>query len=515
MFFVPFVLLFALLQLLLFYNFYWKRRHLPPGPTPWPLLGNLLEIGSRPPGYDIFLKWRDQFGPIYTYWLGERPMVAFADFELINETIVKDGDTYTDRDFFQDFYFLVRGQNGLVHMEGKPWREHRRFLMAVFRNLGVGKNAIEQKVLSEFSAMCVNIDRAIAECHPATDMELMSNLDLCIGSIINSLLFGYQFHGQRTKEFFELKRLINEYMFTVGQPSSQFLMSWWPHLIRHLPYFSSIFNGIQRKIMRTYAFFERQIAEHQQKRMAKKENSAKNGEESLTEGAGEDYVSAFLEEIEKRRGTDNYDIKTLYAHLLDFWIAGQETTTDTLNWGIIHLIHSPRVQQKLHEELDSVIGSDRMITLADKVSLSYSNAVINEIMRIANLLPQNFARRNVHDVKVRGHLLPKGTSIVPQISCVLYDEKVFPEPRLFKPERFLEGDGTLRRVDELIPFSVGKRYCAGESLARMELFLVFVNLFNQYKITAPNHSPMPSKRQNFGLTVAPIPYKCQIEKRRK
>ena len=58
----------------------------------------------------------------------------------------------------------------------------------------------------------------------------------------------------------------------------------------------------------------------------------------------------------------------------------------------------------------------------------------------------------------------------------------------------------MKRVDELIPFSVGKRFCAGESLARTEMFLIFVNLFNQYEITAPKHSPMPSKQQNFGLS---------------
>lgn len=100
----------AIVQLLLFYNFYWKRRHFPPGPTPLPIVGNLLELGTNPPGYDIFLKWRQEFGPIYTYWVGERPMVAFTDYELINDTIVRDGDNYTDRDFFQDFYLLARGE---------------------------------------------------------------------------------------------------------------------------------------------------------------------------------------------------------------------------------------------------------------------------------------------------------------------------------------------------------------------------------------------------------------------
>jgi cytochrome P450 len=55
----------------------------------------------------------------------------------------------------------------------------------------------------------------------------------------------------------------------------------------------------------------------------------------------------------------------------------KETTTDTLNWGIIHIVHQPEVQQLLHAELDSVIGSDRLITLADRTALPYANATVN------------------------------------------------------------------------------------------------------------------------------------------
>lgn len=117
--------LFAFILLFSFYNFYWKRKDLPPGPTPWPIVGNLLEIGSKPPGeflffflnfiiffagYDVYLKWREKYGPIYTYWLGEKPVIAFCDYSLMNETLIKDGENYTDRDFFNDFYLLVRGK---------------------------------------------------------------------------------------------------------------------------------------------------------------------------------------------------------------------------------------------------------------------------------------------------------------------------------------------------------------------------------------------------------------------
>lgn len=116
---------------------------------------------------------------------------------------------------------------------------------------------------------------------------------------------------------------------------------------------------------------------------------------------------------------------------------------------------------------------------------------------MANLLPQNVPHETTRDVVIDGYTIPKGTTIIPQISCVLYDEKVsrhcgymsklwfqiFPDPKRFDPSRFLDADGHLKRVDELIPFSIGKRQCLGEGLARMELFLILANIFNQFRVS--------------------------------
>lgn len=96
----------------------------------------------------------------------------------------------------------------------------------------------------------------------------------------------------------------------------------------------------------------------------------------------------------------------------------------------------------------------------------------------------------MRDVDVHGHLLKAGTVAVPQISCVLFDERVFQEPQRFRPERFLDASGQLRKIDELCPFSVGKRVCLGESLARMELFLFVTNIFHQFRASSKSASEL-------------------------
>ncbi|KAI1709002.1 cytochrome p450 domain-containing protein [Ditylenchus destructor] len=106
-----------------------------------------------------------------------------------------------------------------------------------------------------------------------------------------------------------------------------------------------------------------------------------------------------------------------------------------------------------------------------------------EIQRVCNLLSQNLFHRTIRDVELNGYTLPKYTTVVPQISCGLLEEKIFPEPNRFNPERLLDKNGQLLKIEQLVPFSIGKRICLGESLARMKLFLFIANIFHTFKVS--------------------------------
>ena len=216
------------------------------------------------------------------------------------------------------------------------------------------------------------------------------------------------------------------------------------------------------------------------------------------------------------------------ATVLDLWIAGQETTSNTLAWLCIFLIQNPHVQKKLHAELDEFVGSDRTITLDDKSSLNYVNAVVAETQRFCNLVPVNVFHRTTKDTEIRGYKIPENTVITHQVCTVLMDERYFPEPETFKPERFLDKNGKFFQPVELMPFGVGKRACLGEGLARLELFLFAANIANQFKVSLSVieisevrvlfQLDYPKNRTNFarreiGGTIVPSPFLCTIENR--
>ncbi|KAH7724312.1 Protein CYP-33C1 [Aphelenchoides avenae] len=497
-------LIIALFVAFIFYNFHWKRRNLPPGPTPLPIVGNILTLLKYAPGTEAFRMWRRQYGDVYTYWIGEMPVVAVNDYQMMVETFVKDGDAVSGRMDIPKFHELSRGgQYGVIHTDGELWREQRRFALHVLRDFGLGKNIMQDRVLIEVSSLLEAV-RARIEAGEE-EHNLMQDFDVSVGSIINNLLLGYRFEGDNLAEYQELKRILSEQNHLLGHPMA---MAMWrqPQIMRHLPLFNSFSKRLIRNKQTLMGFFSRQIQEH------------KSNVELESETEPTDYVEAYLKEAHKRNKhgeANHFSHEQLLNMIFDMWAAGQETTSSTLSWAAVFLINNQGAQEKMHEELARVTGGDRLVTLADKPKLVFTNAVICEVQRMANLLAQNLRHRTTRAITVGGYLIPEGTTILPQISMVLTDEKIFPEPHLFKPERFInESTGDLKKVDELIPFSLGKRQCLGESLARMELFLFIANIFAQFKLS-PYKGRTPSLERCIGTTNPPVPFTCGIEKRRQ
>ncbi|KAI1700079.1 cytochrome p450 domain-containing protein [Ditylenchus destructor] len=492
---------------LIFYNFYWKRRNLPPGPIPLPILGNVLTIARQKSCYGAFLQWQKQYGPVYTFWMAEQPVVAITDYKTIKETFIQDGDTYAGRNMFNEHMKLMRDGNinGVILPEGDEWRENRRFALQALREFGMGKSEAEAKILIESDYLIDSLKKELKS--GIVEHNMIKWIDLAVGSIINQLLFGYRFSGGNEEEFETLKKVLDDIMVSFAYPAVTTVV-FWPAL-RKFPIFSSAFRRIKQLNDRNDNFVKAQIKEYTTKFEAE-------GLADTKEGLP--FVGSYLRAKQQSNGKVNdgsilFRDDALLHFCLDLWNAGQETTSTTLSFAILYLLLDVDVQSKMQKELDSVVAADEKVIIAHKSRLPYTNAVINEIQRMCNLLPQNLYHRTMRDVELNGYLLPKTTNVVPQISCVLLDEKIFPEPHRFKPERFLDKNDQLLKVEELIPFSIGKRICLGESLARMELFLLIANIFHTFQVRPVDPLNPPTAEKIPGFTVRPAPYKVRLELR--
>ncbi|KAI1704691.1 cytochrome p450 domain-containing protein [Ditylenchus destructor] len=482
-----------------FYNFYWKRRKFPPGPVPLPLFGNTLELANDPPGYGPMIRWHQKYGPVFTVWLLETPVIVIADYTTLCETFGgHDGDAYAGIDFMVEILKVTKGIHGIGSTQGEEWRSLRRTTLHVLRNLGMGRPDGERLIMDEVDNLLVSIQMSLDSGRKVFD--LLSLLEFSTGSIINKLVFGYRFTEDKKGEFNNLKKLMTELEALFSDLPCQLVMEYtW---LRHLPYFSTHFNRIDANLADFFALIDTQIRDTMKRKDGGEDNP-------------DCFIDAFLRLIDQCGSVPDqyFNVESLRGLCYDLITAGDGTIHLTISFFALYMVIHQGVQKKVQDELDSLIGNQRPVTLADKPLLPYTNAVIMETQRVCNLLPFNLIHRTTRDIAINGYKFPQDTRIVPQISCVLYDEKIFPDSKEFRPERFLTADGRLKNVEGFIPFSIGKRICPGESLTKMELFLIAANLLNQFKLSPEDPLTLPSTSKLPGVAVAPIPFLCRVEKR--
>lgn len=147
----------------------------------------------------------------------------------------------------------------------------------------------------------------------------------------------------------------------------------------------------------------------------------------------------------------------LLALCVDMFQAGTETTSNTLAFGLIYMVHNPATASKVRAELDTIVGRSRMPSLNDRPSLPFTEAVLNEIQRIANVAPVGVVRRCMQTTKLGSFTIPKDTMALVSLYSLHMDADYWRDPHTFRPERFIDECGQLvQHHDHLLPFGAGE-----------------------------------------------------------
>ena len=187
--------------------------------------------------------------------------------------------------------------------------------------------------------------------------------------------------------------------------------------------------------------------------------------------------------------------RELRDELMTLMLAGHETTATSIAWALYWIHRLPEVREKLLAELDTLGETPEPMAIA---KLPYLNAVCQETLRICPVIMLTFPRVVREPIKLLNYDLEPGMVVVGCIYLIHQREDIYPEPKKFKPERFLDKQYS---PYEFIPFGGGARRCIGEALAQLELKLALATILSQYEIDLASNKPEKPKRR--GVTLAP------------
>ncbi|KAK4328291.1 hypothetical protein Pmani_001275 [Petrolisthes manimaculis] len=453
------VLLFLLLKKVLR-----KPDGLPPGRWGLPLVGYIPLLDKRTM-LEQLQDLRKQYGDVYTWRVGTQLMIFIHDYKLIKEAYSKSEVTERPK-----WWFYNVGQNpglGISGSNGERWHNNRRFTLRQLRDLGMGKSRLVEAVHRQASMLVEELKKQSGQPAP-----IPHALNVAIINVIWQMVAGIQFEVD-DPEMKKFQRMMLDFFVVTDRLIIPDLMPW---LLQIMPktLADRIFkmDHAMEMIDKFFNYFKAVMDEHRA---------------TLDRDNPRDLIDSYLMDMD-----DNQDDPESMLHekdlsfiIFDLFFAGSQTTADTLKFTFYYLANNPRVQSKLQAELDETLGG-ALATLEDRSRLPYTEAVIQEAMRMSTLTPIGLHHIATKDLQLGGYHVPKGTVFNTMAISVHYDPNIWEDPHQFLPERWMDDKGHFAfKREGFMAFSIGKRQCVGEALARMELLIVLAAVMANFTITPP------------------------------
>ncbi|KAF3438090.1 hypothetical protein FNV43_RR20846 [Rhamnella rubrinervis] len=472
-----------------FVNFIRTRNSipLPPGPRPWPLIGNLPHLGRYP--HHSIADLARKYGPLMHLRLGLVDVVVAASASVAAQFLKTHDANFSSRPPNSGAKHIAYNYQDLVFAPyGPRWRMLRKISSV---HLFSGKALDDfRHVRQEEVAVLV---RALSKAVGSKAVNLAQLLNVCTVNALGRVMIGRRVFGDGSgggdPKADEFKSMVVEVMvlagvFNIGDfiPALEWLD----------------LQGVARKMKKLHKRFDKFLTDIV--------------EEHKINGGGSTHTDMLSTLISLKEDADGEGGKLtdteIKALLLNMFTAGTDTSSSTVEWAIAELIRHPRIMGRVQQELDEVVGRDRLVTELDLAHLTYLQAVVKETFRLHPSTPLSLPRMAAESCEINGYHIPKGATLLVNVWAIARDPAQWEDPLEFRPERFLPG-GEKPNVDvrgndfEVIPFGAGRRICAGMSLGLRMVHLLTASLVQAFDWELED-GLMPEKLnmdEAYGLTL--------------
>ncbi|XP_068638053.1 (S)-N-methylcoclaurine 3'-hydroxylase isozyme 1-like [Aristolochia californica] len=450
---------------------------LPPGPRPWPLVGNLLHLSRKGPHVDL-AKLAHTYGPILSLRLGTELLVVASSPSMAAQVLKTHDRVLSAR--FVPHTFRVKDyleySLGWADSCDEIWKSFRTFCKTELfssKTLGLQTSLREEKV----SQLVLSaLDREGKEVEIG-ELVFETALNVLSGSIFSRDIFTWA----ETDQVLGLKSLISRLM----------EMAVVPNLSDIYPLLGALdIQGLNREATKHYHRMNQIWETLIQEKKLEKSSSPKS-----------DFLSILLD-----AGFSDLQLKAFFT---DMFVAGTDTTTRTTEWTFSEIIRNPEVMARVRDELQRVVGErikgENIVKERHLVHLRYLHACIKESLRLHPPVPLLVPRRALENCKVMNYVIPKGCRVMVNLWAIGRDPEIWKDPLKFMPERFLDSGLDFKGNDfEFTPFGAGRRICPGLPLASVLVTLNIASLIHSLDWSLPPGLTLEEldTAEKIGLTLA-------------
>ncbi|XP_016457209.1 trimethyltridecatetraene synthase-like [Nicotiana tabacum] len=462
------------------------KTKLPPGPKPWPIIGNLNLIGSIP--RESLHNLSQKYGDLMHLKFGSRPVLIASSPEMAKEILKTHDAIFASRPALAAGKYLSFNYSDMSWAPyGAKWGQGRKIYITEIFNpkrldsfkyirVEEGRNLISH--LFALSGKPIFLKDHLPQFTLCTISRMvMSGKYYCDKSESNDTIVTLEKLQWMLEEWFILGGVVN-----IGD--------WIPWLN---------WLDLQGYVKRMKALEKTMVEFHN---YVLEDHKAKAKENSHPT----DMVDVLLQLVDD----PNLEVKLTTNHLmgliLDLLAGGTDTSATTVEWAFQELMRNPKIIEKANQELDKAIGKERWVEEEDLSQLPYIEAIIKETFRLHPLTTLLAPHYSIEDCNVAGYDIPKGTTVFVNTWSLGRNPKCWDRPEKFIPERFLENDIDIKGQNfTLLPFGSGRRRCPGYSLGIKLVQTTLANLLHgfNWKLSGDMKPEDISMEEIYGLTTHP------------
>ncbi|XP_030473803.1 iridoid oxidase-like [Syzygium oleosum] len=479
-----------------------KRTNLPPQPPAWPMIGNILNLGTMP--HQNLHSFQAEHGPVTWLKLGSVNTMVIQSAQAAAEFFKGHDLTFADRKCPHALTALEYDQGSLaVGCYGGYWRALRRLCSAeLLMNKRVNETAHLRQKCVDSMIMHIEEEMAVKQVTAEQGINLSHILFLLSFNVVGNLVLSRDLLDPKSKDGPEFFNATNRFMEWAGKPNvADFLpwLKWWdPQRIK---------ASMAKDMGRAMKIIEGFVKERLEERKLGGKIRATN-----------DFLDALLDyEGDGKEGPRKFSLQNVNIIVLEMFMAGSETTSNTMEWALAELLRQPESMKRAKDELDQVVGLNRKLEESDTEKMPFLQAVVKETLRLHPSLPLLIPRNARKETNFMGYDIPKDTQVFVNAWSIGRDPDAWEEPLAFKPERFLGSNIDFKGQNfELIPFGSGRRMCVGLALAHRVLHLGLATLLHcfDWELGGGLTPATLDMRERAGLSVRKLhPLKVLLKKR--